>query len=1370
MKFQMQRISDEFPDVAEQIRDEIWDVIVVGTGYGGAIPAAKLAEVEKDGTPLRILVLERGKEILPGDYPTDLQTAASMTQVNITGTARGAGRDRLLDVRVGDDVNVVIGCGLGGTSLLNAGVALPALDAVFKQTDDDGRPFWPAPFSTTAEPLKNEYAEASKALGANPLPDRFQPNKLSALEKSAKDMGYPFERMPINVTFEDSENTFGNFQPACTHCGDCISGCNYAAKNTLLMNYLPYASANGAKIVTSATVRTVLKGADAWEVAVAPTVGDDDVTTLRAARVILAAGTLGTTEILQRSSQAGLPLSTDRLGERFSGNGDVLSFGFDANWKNTSRKQDLEPVYSVGAGANPADRPRWQPGPCITGGIKVAMEEDDPVSAGMIIQEGVIPGALAAVCPAAMFFTDVTENDQMRFPDSVRRLSELTSLGMAVQSGKGGDDLVYKGAVANSQTYLVMSHDDSSGRLVFDEKTDTTSVDWKDIGRRYPHPQANEKIKEAADAIWANYLPNPIWTEATGWSVVSVHPVGGCVMAESAEYGVVDADCRVFTGNGTEVHDGLFVTDGAVIPTSIGLNPLLTISAIAIRASDQLIAHEGWTPKAAPRRAHSCTPPGDMFEDPWQRIHDYLSAAIGMLDELEKKLDAHKSKVRKAAALEGWMVSVLEKMGVDVTVKMKAYMAWCCGLADFKVDVPHAITDSRDMLARIDQTIYPRAGRSDVEILSEATDLMTNIAGKLSPSLSFGETMTGSAAPPRNAANVISDPFELAEADGLGDGRSVAVSVYIDAADIEGLLSGKTPADLTGSVTIGDDDPVHIAQGTFSFLQADTSKIETWKMIYDATLEDGRAFRGEKTLARREGSSWQSDVTQMDITIGDHEMIGRVRLHLTQLAQQVGTIAAGYHSDEAVSALAEDLLYALKKGILADRLLSRRFLNRLLRAALTRAGKDMPINPMAGKYVLGLAEVFTKLVLRSYGRLPAYMLNFPAQDAPRVPMPEDHMPLPNHPNVTAQPFRMVTKDGNVIGLTRFQGGRKGPVLLAPGFSVRARSFALLTNESSLVEELVAAEYDVWTFDYRASPDNDPLNDGDWTIDDVAKYDWPLAVETVLENAPFAKDVQIIAHCIGGMSAMMSRGAGYLPDVRQMIISQMSMHPVSGALNQAKSDVNIVNTLHDGLSPTWRNAIAFAAGEPAIADFLSGMRSFDVTSRPAREGEPSDTEKMNMLIDAFVYKVPFGGEIPCSSPSCHRIYAVFGPSFSHAQVNEATHNAMCDFYGRIATFPFKHLSLILRTGKAVDANGTDRYFRQPEYFDIPVHFIAGARNRVVMPDSTLRTMHWLKKVNPGMADLYTREIFPEYGHMDCFVGRRAHIEVGQPLIAELDKYN
>ncbi len=58
----------------------------------------------------------------------------------------------------------------------------------------------------------------------------------------------------------------------------------------------------------------------------------------------------------------------------------------------------------------------------------------------------------------------------------------------------------------------------------------------------------------------------------------------------------------------------------------------------------------------------------------------------------------------------------------------------------------------------------------------------------------------------------------------------------------------------------------------------------------------------------------------------------------------------------------------------------------------------------------------------------------------------------------------------------------------------------------------------------------------------------------------------------------------------------------------------------------------------------------------------------------------------------------------------------------------------------------------------------------MPDTTLRTLHWLKKANPGMANLYTCEVFPEYGHMDCFVGRRGHIEVGQPLIAELDKCN
>jgi predicted alpha/beta hydrolase len=105
-----------------------------------------------------------------------------------------------------------------------------------------------------------------------------------------------------------------------------------------------------------------------------------------------------------------------------------------------------------------------------------------------------------------------------------------------------------------------------------------------------------------------------------------------------------------------------------------------------------------------------------------------------------------------------------------------------------------------------------------------------------------------------------------------------------------------------------------------------------------------------------------------------------------------------------------------------------------------------------------------------------------------------------------------TADGFNIGLTRYCGGTKGPVVLAPGFSVRASSFATPTVDENLVECLVNEQYDVWLFDYRASGDSgNPTDDvRPFTIDDIAQHDWPAALDKILEETK-AESVQAMVH-------------------------------------------------------------------------------------------------------------------------------------------------------------------------------------------------------------------------------------------------------------------
>ncbi len=287
----------------------------------------------------------------------------------------------LYDFVVGDGINVFMGCGLGGTSLVNANVSLEAEPRVFQ----DAR--WPAQVRQDLPTLVQQgYDHAREMLKPTPFPTSFPSlPKMGALEKSAQYLEQNFYRTPINVTFETKVNHVGVPQNACTMCGDCVTGCNYGAKNTTLMNYLPDARNFGAEIFTQVSVRYIERRDGKWFVHYqALDEGREDFNApdlfVTADIVMLGAGTLGSTEILLRSKAQGLPLS-DCLGERFSGNGDVLGFSYNG---------DRE-VNGIGFGhRKPGEIPPV--GPCITGVIDI--RNQPKLEDGMIVEEGSVPGAL----------------------------------------------------------------------------------------------------------------------------------------------------------------------------------------------------------------------------------------------------------------------------------------------------------------------------------------------------------------------------------------------------------------------------------------------------------------------------------------------------------------------------------------------------------------------------------------------------------------------------------------------------------------------------------------------------------------------------------------------------------------------------------------------------------------------------------------------------------------------------------------------------------------------------------------------------------------------------------------------------------------
>ncbi|HFC05152.1 MAG TPA: GMC family oxidoreductase, partial [Rhizobiales bacterium] len=274
--------------------------------------------------------------------------------------------------------------------------------------------------------------------------------------------------------------------------------------------------------------------------------------------VVVGAGTLGSTEIMLRSQENGLALSR-HLGEQFSGNGDVIAFGYN---------NDVE-IDGIGIGQRKAPD-GYQVGPVIAGLIDMRNTSD--LADAMVIQEGAIPSLLAPLLPAMMaggspmFGDDTDEGD---------------SLEEAKRSAKSLFAGAYTGAVRNTQTFLVMAHDTASGKIEI--KGDRINVDWPDAGKAKVYEKISATLRAATAATGGTFINNPMWAKSLGRNLVSVHPLGGCCMGDDVDNGVVDHKNRAFASSG-EVLDGLFVMDGSAMSRSLGVNPSLTITAISERA------------------------------------------------------------------------------------------------------------------------------------------------------------------------------------------------------------------------------------------------------------------------------------------------------------------------------------------------------------------------------------------------------------------------------------------------------------------------------------------------------------------------------------------------------------------------------------------------------------------------------------------------------------------------------------------------------------------------------------------------------------------------------------------------------------------
>jgi cholesterol oxidase len=549
--------------------------------------------------------------------------------------------------------------------------------------------------------------------------------------------------------------------------------------------------------------------------------------------------------------------------------------------------------------------------------------------------------------------------------------------------------------------------------------------------------------------------------------------------------------------------------------------------------------------------------------------------------------------------------------------------------------------------------------------------------------LRFTETMRGF------CSTTVTNDYAAAFDAGQRDGSPLEFTLTITVADLDAFL--KSPAHegrISGQVTAPalSSTPFTVTDGTFRLMVDDPMHVHSKRMDYILTLTGGPVpllFEGFKEIHDDPGADIWADTSTLFVTIST-----------------------------------ADRSKVLAKGV--QHIMPADFAKQMTTLQITGAAN--PIDALAGMAQFGL--FFAGALFDIYGTAFARATELNPNPTPRARRPLK-MSAPEVHSVT-------TGDGVGIRLTRYQGGRKGPVLLAPGYGTSTLAFTIDTVDTNLPEALFAAGYDTWLFDYRASPEL-PSSHTQFTLDDVAVYDYPAAVAEVLK-ATGAPSVQVMAHCVGSLTFLMAMMAG-MQHVRSAICSALTLYPVSPLINQVKAGL----------------------------DLGSVLKQAGVTTLTTDFNPNSITDQM---LDAFLKLFP--GTDACGSAVCRRIQGIYGDVYKHAQLNDATHTALHEMFGVANLTAFNHLTTMLRKGFVVDHLGNDTYMPHVDRLSIPIVFLHGAENHLFLPEGSDETLKLLSYKND--AKFYERIVFPNYAHMDCFIGRNASADVFPDIVAALDRFN
>lgn len=555
-----------------------FEAVIVGSGFGGSVMAYRLAQAG-----YKVCVLERGKSYPPGSFPRSPFTM----QNNFWDPSKGL--QGLFNVWSFRNSEALVASGLGGGSLIYANVLIRKdanwfgknwlisrteldfhYDNVEAKLCPQKYPFDFSPYDQTPKTIAFKQA-AEELIKQNPQQFNWLFPDLAVLFSGPGQKPFPAEPIPM-----DPHNIHKVQRYTCRLCGECDIGCNYGSKNTLDHTYLSDAKTMGAEIRTLCEVRS-FKPMDKSGYIVKyvehkkENEGKEFDTSklpleeITCDKLILAAGTLGTTYLLLKNKREFNGKLSKTLGTHYCGNGDFLTFALKS--KSTIDGKMMPRIINASYG------------PVITGAIRSADKTEGGNGPGFYIQDAGYPE----------FLNWVTQTIDLRssFRRYIRFLSRYICglVGINIDSDLSAE--IAEVLTASHHSYsslplLGMGLDTPDGNMKLRDDR-FLDIDWDKRGSKDLFKKLKQTSKEIAGAMQATFQENPIGFLSR---TITVHPLGGCPMGRNESEGVVNSFGEVFNC------PGLYIADGSVLPGPVGANPSMTIAALADRFADEIIRKE----------------------------------------------------------------------------------------------------------------------------------------------------------------------------------------------------------------------------------------------------------------------------------------------------------------------------------------------------------------------------------------------------------------------------------------------------------------------------------------------------------------------------------------------------------------------------------------------------------------------------------------------------------------------------------------------------------------------------------------------------------------------------------------------------------